>query len=80
MAVDWIETQLKSYGCPTDRISNDTQPNPQQTNAGRGERQARQDAAGAATCRRAAAASKACVRAPASTPIRWRSLTRSFAR
>src|SRR5262245_28698140 len=34
-AVDWIEAQLKSYGCPTDRIKYEYQPNPQ-TNAGRG--------------------------------------------
>src|SRR5215510_15719333 len=34
-AVDWIEAQLKSYGCSTDRIKYEYQPNPQ-TNAGRG--------------------------------------------
>jgi hypothetical protein len=34
-AVDWIEAQLKSYGCVTDRIKYEYQPNPQ-TNAGRG--------------------------------------------
>jgi hypothetical protein len=34
-AVDWIEAQLKIYGCPTDRIKYEYQPNPQ-TNAGRG--------------------------------------------
>src|SRR5215510_10739309 len=34
-AVDWIEAELKSYGCPTDRIKYEYQPNPQ-TNAGRG--------------------------------------------
>jgi Peptidase family M28 len=34
-AVDWIEAQLKSYGCPTDRIKYEYQPNPQ-TTAGRG--------------------------------------------
>jgi hypothetical protein len=33
-AVDWIEAQLKSYGCPTDRIKYEYQP-PAQT-AGRG--------------------------------------------
>src|SRR5262245_27205056 len=38
MAVDWIEAQLKSYGCPTDRIKYEYQPNPPQTNAGRGGR------------------------------------------
>jgi hypothetical protein len=27
-ANDWIEAQLKSYGCPTDRIKYDYQPNP----------------------------------------------------
>jgi Peptidase family M28 len=35
MAVDWIEAQLKSYGCPTDRIRYEYQPNPPNT-AGRG--------------------------------------------
>jgi hypothetical protein len=35
MAVDWIEAQLKSYGCPTDRIKYEYQPNPPNT-AGRG--------------------------------------------
>src|SRR3954449_1883049 len=25
-AIDWIEAQLKSYGCPTDRIKYDYQP------------------------------------------------------
>src|SRR5438128_8285735 len=34
-AVDWIEAQLKSYGCPTDRIKYEYQPNPPNT-AGRG--------------------------------------------
>src|SRR5262249_12394737 len=33
-AVDWIEAQLKSYGCPTDRIKYEYQPNPPNT-AGR---------------------------------------------
>jgi len=37
MAVDWIETQLKSYGCPTERIDYEYQPNPA-TAAGRGGR------------------------------------------
>jgi hypothetical protein len=36
-AVDWIEAQLKSYGCPTDRIKYEYQPNPPNT-AGRGGR------------------------------------------
>ncbi|OLC82074.1 MAG: peptidase M28 [Acidobacteria bacterium 13_1_40CM_4_65_8] len=35
MAVDWIEAQLKSYGCPTDRIKYEYQPNPA-TASGRG--------------------------------------------
>src|SRR5687767_8748215 len=28
-AVDWIEAQLKSYGCPTDRIKYEYHPPPQ---------------------------------------------------
>src|SRR5690242_12973266 len=28
-AVDWIEAQLKSYGCPTERIKYEYNPNPQ---------------------------------------------------
>ena len=35
MAVDWIEAELKSYGCPTDRVKYEYQPNPS-TAAGRG--------------------------------------------
>src|SRR5512138_2221616 len=35
-AVDWIEAQLKSYGCPTERIVYDFQPPPPNPNAGRG--------------------------------------------
>jgi Peptidase family M28 len=34
-AVDWIEAQLKSYGCPTERIKYEYNP-PPQTEAGRG--------------------------------------------
>src|SRR6266480_5791184 len=34
-AVDWIEAQLKSYGCPTERIKYEYSPPPQQT-GGRG--------------------------------------------
>jgi hypothetical protein len=34
-AVDWIEAQLKSYGCPTERIKYEYNP-PPQTDAGRG--------------------------------------------
>src|ERR671927_23026 len=34
-AVDWIEAQLKSYGCPTDRIKYEYNP-PPPTEAGRG--------------------------------------------
>ena len=34
-AVDWIEAQLKSYGCPTERIKYDYNPAPP-TNTGRG--------------------------------------------
>ena len=37
-AVDWIEAQLKSYGCPTDRIKYEYQPNPQTGGGGRGNR------------------------------------------
>ena len=33
-AVDWIEAQLKSYGCPTERIKYEYNPAPQTTNAG----------------------------------------------
>jgi hypothetical protein len=38
-AVDWIEAQLKSYGCPTERIKyvyNPPPPNPQAAGGGRG--------------------------------------------
>ncbi len=35
-AVDWIEAQLKSYGCATERIVYDYQPPPPNPNAGRG--------------------------------------------
>ncbi|MBW8867103.1 MAG: peptidase M28, partial [Acidobacteria bacterium] len=35
-AVDWIEAQLKSYGCPTDRIKYAYDPPPPNQNAGRG--------------------------------------------
>src|SRR5262245_65894226 len=34
-AVDWIEAQLKSYGCPTERVKYEYNPPPQQTD-GRG--------------------------------------------
>src|SRR5258705_8520579 len=34
-AVDWIEAQLKSYGCPTDRIKYEYNPAPN-TGGGRG--------------------------------------------
>ncbi len=38
-AVDWIEAQLKSYGCPTERIKYTyTSPAPQQPTAGGGQR------------------------------------------
>jgi hypothetical protein len=37
-AVDWIEAQLKSYGCPTGRIVYQYNPAPRPTNAGRGGR------------------------------------------
>src|ERR1044072_8993075 len=33
-AVDWIEAQLKSYGCPTDRIHYSYDPPPPNPNAG----------------------------------------------
>ncbi|HJZ72747.1 MAG TPA: M20/M25/M40 family metallo-hydrolase [Vicinamibacterales bacterium] len=35
-AVDWIEAQLKSYGCPTDRVKYVYDPPPAQTTGGRG--------------------------------------------
>ena len=35
-AVDWIEAQLKSYGCPTERIKYVYDPPPPNPNAGRG--------------------------------------------
>ena len=35
-AVDWIETQLKSYGCPTERITYVYDPPPTQGGGGRG--------------------------------------------
>jgi hypothetical protein len=35
-AVDWIEAQLKSYGCPTERIKYAYDPPPPNQNAGRG--------------------------------------------
>jgi Peptidase family M28 len=35
-AVDWIDAQLKSYGCPTDRIKYVYDPPPPNQNAGRG--------------------------------------------
>jgi hypothetical protein len=35
-AVDWIEAQLKSYGCPTDRIKYTYEPAPPNTGGGRG--------------------------------------------
>src|SRR3954451_19690898 len=35
-AVDWIEAQLKSYGCPTERIKYVYDPPPPNQNAGRG--------------------------------------------
>jgi peptidase M28-like protein len=34
-AIDWIEAQLKSYGCPTERLDYEYQPNPPNT-SGRG--------------------------------------------
>jgi hypothetical protein len=37
-AVDWIEAQLKSYGCPTDRIKYEFNPAPPSQTAGRGGR------------------------------------------
>src|SRR4051794_11419924 len=35
-AVDWIEAQLKSYGCPTERIKYVYEPPPPSPTAGRG--------------------------------------------
>ena len=35
-AVDWIEAQLKSYGCPTERIKYEYNPPPQNTQGGGG--------------------------------------------
>jgi hypothetical protein len=35
-AVDWIEAQLKSYGCPTERIKYEFNPEPPAGGAGRG--------------------------------------------
>ena len=35
-AVDWIEEQLKSYGCPTERVKYEYRPEPTNTTAGRG--------------------------------------------
>jgi hypothetical protein len=35
-AIDWIQAQLLSYGCATDRIHYDHQPVPRNPNAGRG--------------------------------------------
>jgi Peptidase family M28 len=35
-AVDWIDAQLRSYGCPTDRIKYAYEPPPPNPNAGRG--------------------------------------------
>ena len=87
-AVDWIEAQLKSYGCPTGRIGTSTRPT----------RQTRRPLAAAAAARPVAVAALAAAvagrasrwrpamsraspaaagraapaRAPASTTIRWR--------
>ncbi len=65
-AVDWIEAQLKSYGCPTERIKYEYNP-PPQTEAGRG---GRGGGRGNTALPRAAAGRVAFGRAPASTPIR----------
>jgi hypothetical protein len=35
-AVDWIEAQLKSYGCPTERVKYEYAPDPPSGGAGRG--------------------------------------------
>jgi hypothetical protein len=35
-AIDWIEAQLKSYGCPTDRLRYEYQPRPASTAPARG--------------------------------------------
>jgi hypothetical protein len=35
-AIDWIEAQLKSYGCPTERLKYEYHPDPPAGNAGRG--------------------------------------------
>src|SRR5215213_2207182 len=35
-AVDWIEAQLKSYGCPTERVRYEYNPEPPSAGAGRG--------------------------------------------
>src|SRR5436309_4867863 len=35
-AIDWIEAQLKSYGCPTERIRYDYQPASTEGRGGRG--------------------------------------------
>src|SRR5687768_2632610 len=35
-AVDWIEAQLKSYGCPTERLRYEYNPAPPAGGAGRG--------------------------------------------
>jgi hypothetical protein len=37
-AVDWIEAQLKSYGCPTERLKYEFNPAPPSSTAGRGGR------------------------------------------
>ena len=61
-AVDWIEAQLKSYGCPTERIKYVYDPPPPRPAAA---------AAAATPVSRSAAAGRAATRfRPASTPIR----------
>ena len=62
-AVDWIEAQLKSYGCPTERIKYVYDPPP--PTAGRRPRPRQHRPRASAAAGRAASA-----RRPASTPIR----------
>ncbi len=68
-AVDWIEAQLKSYGCPTERIKYEFNP-PPPTNAGRGGG----GAAGAADRRIPSSRAGNCARAPGGS--RYRGTTR----
>ena len=78
-AIDWIEAQLKSYGCPTERLRYDFKPRPPAAAPAPGGRPCIPQRNLRPAARRRTIPGESATR-PASTPIRRGSPTKSFAR